>query len=781
MVTLAESFLSPAGLTGRLLFVVLLYAGLGLFLLPFYVQPARLTNRETGRSNLLLALPLGWFSLHVVAFLYFRLAQLLKLEPSLDTILVLTLLTQLCAIALLYRSAGPRQSLGALLRGLRTLRIELLTALIATLAVACLCILPLLIDSHVVFYGGYGTDTFTYTRTPRSIAHNMYLQPAPPPTDDQMLRHPARTYVSGEIASESRPGSFLYAAVTAKLGFVNEFQAYWLSACMMLVVMFHYICFLVADAAGRSRWKRALCFLTILLMPALGVTGNLNHEYFAHCLAVVCIISVGGVLACVSRFHEDRWLFQAALVFAFVVLTDMAYDFRHGLVAAACLCATAGIQWFTKYGLTRVMARNMLAMAGGVVVGLLYATPMAHLRHPAAPRLFPADPFSLQRFVHDAALSTISDFRVPLILILIAGIISIGRWKHLWTRTQELPAARTGLIYLAVVLAASLGMCTALQVVENHWAAMKVLYLVLPAAILMTLLSLSIELSSRQNRPPFIPFCVSLCLIAIAGLSWPSHISVARSIVRDDMGLIRTDGVLSAIRAFRPERVKRIVIQTSDLQRYLIYISLLDDVGLPIDTNFFLWRNGGGARYPLATLTNYRRVVDRAAMDKLLPAFCFSDTPRCAGSSLMESSQGFYGEVNEAPPAVDEYHLELTLPKGAGGPNEPLLACGDPGNAGLVFVRYLSPTAIQLGLDYWGRPSVLSEPLARPASGRIELGIQLNYAENAVEAFANGRTILREEIPPGCSGRDKLVFGENRIGATTASRAFSGVLKIVPR
>jgi hypothetical protein len=56
---------------------------------------------------------------------------------------------------------------------------------------------------------------------------------------------------------------------------------------------------------------------------------------------------------------------------------------------------------------------------------------------------------------------------------------------------------------------------------------------------------------------------------------------------------------------------------------------------------------------------------------------------------------------------------------------EPLICTGETGAGDLVYVRYDDPGHARVGFDHWGRPGLLSEPVALTADGSLSLTIAM--------------------------------------------------------
>jgi len=132
-------------------------------------------------------------------------------------------------------------------------------------------------------------------------------------------------------------------------------------------------------------------------------------------------------------------------------------------------------------------------------------------------------------------------------------------------------------------------------------------------------------------------------------------------------------------------------------------------------------------------------------------------------------------------------------PANAAG-SEPIVACGTPSQADLIFVHYLDPGHLAFGLDHWGAPGVLSRPvevdLGKPHSIIISAGCLLPPKGSAFyrlhpeleglrEHFVvimDGRVVCSRKIECYPADRDKIFFGLNLFGGSTSRTTFTGTV-----
>jgi hypothetical protein len=269
---------------------------------------------------------------------------------------------------------------------------------------------------------------------------------------------------------------------------------------------------------------------------------------------------------------------------------------------------------------------------------------------------------------------------------------------------------------------------------------------------------------------------MSICSIRV-------NILQARTIVRDDYGLIRTDGFLAMISYFEEQqnRVKGIHISNVDVLQYLVLITLFDDIRLPVYAKYDLWRHGGGVRVNAEKWQDLYSCPESSRGWSLHSNVFYIDG-RCKTrekTELVNSSQGNYGIGNWRGRAADvwEYWLEVSFPDKE-GQSEPLLTCGETGAAFFIFVRYLKGNQIQIGFDNWGYPLVMSERFSYVPKKCYKMRISLDDIAKFLLIEINGHVVLRHTTPLDCLDCGKITIGQNLAGGTTTGARFSGPIRM---
>jgi hypothetical protein len=130
---------------------------------------------------------------------------------------------------------------------------------------------------------------------------------------------------------------------------------------------------------------------------------------------------------------------------------------------------------------------------------------------------------------------------------------------------------------------------------------------------------------------------------------------------------------------------------------------------------------------------------------------------------------------------------------------EPLVVCGTRDAADTVFVRYVDSRHIAFGLDHWGTPLLLSEPLevdfAKPHELVVSAGSLLPPPASAFYGASPAWRGLRDRFVVIMDGRvavsthadfypctpEDILFGANLVGGSTAVTRFSGAVSAFSR
>ncbi len=150
--------------------------------------------------------------------------------------------------------------------------------------------------------------------------------------------------------------------------------------------------------------------------------------------------------------------------------------------------------------------------------------------------------------------------------------------------------------------------------------------------------------------------------------------------------------------------------------------------------------------------------------------------------------------------AVGPIVMNVIFPRDAALGTQPLLVTGRPHAGTFIYVRYVDPRHVRIGVDVWGIVGALSEPVEADyyAAHRLEISTGALYpADNpAVRALpAAERDRLRRQVRVTLDGRvvldeatrqydttlSEVTVGANRIGGSNAGVRFTGTILEVRR
>jgi hypothetical protein len=128
------------------------------------------------------------------------------------------------------------------------------------------------------------------------------------------------------------------------------------------------------------------------------------------------------------------------------------------------------------------------------------------------------------------------------------------------------------------------------------------------------------------------------------------------------------------------------------------------------------------------------------------------------------------------------------LPPFTGVQSDPLVCSGVPGRGDLLYIKYLSPTEIEVGFDHWGVGGSVSDPVKVDPSGNLALTVDYGALHPQDDSgpeertgspgrlliAANGRTLIDASQPYYRCSRALVAIGINIIGASTSGPEFTG-------
>jgi hypothetical protein len=151
----------------------------------------------------------------------------------------------------------------------------------------------------------------------------------------------------------------------------------------------------------------------------------------------------------------------------------------------------------------------------------------------------------------------------------------------------------------------------------------------------------------------------------------------------------------------------------------------------------------------------------------------------------------------DEPAGYGHVRLKVRLPGTLGGIPEPLLVCGSPGKAALIYIRRLEGARAKVGVEFWGLGAYEGEAFALPAPdavidvscylpaffpkegdpywGDLSPGLQWLRRSDYIIAV-DGVIRLKGPVSYEQPRRPPLYVGYNPIGGSFVSDKFSGVV-----
>lgn len=148
--------------------------------------------------------------------------------------------------------------------------------------------------------------------------------------------------------------------------------------------------------------------------------------------------------------------------------------------------------------------------------------------------------------------------------------------------------------------------------------------------------------------------------------------------------------------------------------------------------------------------------------------------------------------------AAGPLHIRLILPRKETGRSQPLVTTGKTGAGTFIFMQYIDPTHIRIGLDVWGQPLVLSDPIqtdyfsvqdfvvssgALYPPGHPKLknvpAAALEALRQRITVSLNGKVVLDRPVFSFESTVEEVTVGASRIGVSNTEPKFVGqILKV---
>lgn len=504
--------------------------------------------------------------------------------------------------------------------------------------------MPLILDSKIVYFSGFGTDALGYIRVAKSIIEEWYFKPILSLNNlRSIIFHPAREWVYAMISANDRPGAYLFVAINSFLCGLNVFQGYLISCSLILVLIFHYLGFLTTIINKTIHTKWFLIALSALLIFSFGISGNFYNQFFGHILGIFNVIVLTPLAAIVIRNLDFKYKNLIFCTFISTFISTLYYDIRIALFGFIPLTVTFIIFHTRK---SKNFLRTTISISFYCIVGALISFIISGFRRDVlslAPNLFTRIKFSLASFTESSALGDYRYLSIIFIFILILILTSITSNYKKILKIFSYPAYFTfPLIYNFILLLLTLTTIGLLLKIKNDWAAMKLLYVLLPAAIIQIILYVSFlfekNISLFSKRIGQILFILLTIMIFFSA---KLNIVKSQKITNRHLGLIRTDGILKMLDDIKLLKFDKIYILSNNPLRYLILITLLDDINVPKQSLYNMWYTGGGVRRQKSGNANfiYKKLSNLPEWRSQKNILLISDLGR-------NSSQVSYGIVN---------------------------------------------------------------------------------------------------------------------------------------
>lgn len=152
---------------------------------------------------------------------------------------------------------------------------------------------------------------------------------------------------------------------------------------------------------------------------------------------------------------------------------------------------------------------------------------------------------------------------------------------------------------------------------------------------------------------------------------------------------------------------------------------------------------------------------------------------------LVTNSDGICGPIR----------LRLQLPGTEGRIPEPLLVCGKPGNASLIYIRFVRNAHARVGVEFWGLAQYESQDFALPsAQGQIDVTCSVpalfpkegdafwertppDERKRLLHQYSievDGVVQLQGSVDYDEPTRVPIYFGRNPVGGSVVSALFTG-------
>lgn len=204
----------------------------------------------------------------------------------------------------------------------------------------------------------------------------------------------------------------------------------------------------------------------------------------------------------------------------------------------------------------------------------------------------------------------------------------------------------------------------------------------------------------------------------------------------------------------------------------------------------------------------------REVLNTLAPAHAVRPNEVYTGYNFVRSGSAisvFTGEITDVhrggyPESgsngnLGAVRMVVALPPAAAGVPEPLVVIGEAGQAVLGYVRVLPDDRIKVGAEFWGVGAYESEPVSASSTQPVEIVFSFpalypptgdprwgdvprgsqEQMRTQLKITVNGAVALRQTVAAPLPRWSLIHFGENPVGGSLVSAAFTGRLLLVSR
>ncbi len=124
--------------------------------------------------------------------------------------------------------------------------------------------------------------------------------------------------------------------------------------------------------------------------------------------------------------------------------------------------------------------------------------------------------------------------------------------------------------------------------------------------------------------------------------------------------------------------------------------------------------------------------------------------------------------------------LEVQVPGGTIGSNQPLLTLGPANSAERIYLAFEAGDRVHFGYEHWGGPPVISDAIKARAGDTLQVSATIDSIHDEVRVRVNGVEVLADQRRLYDWGDGGPLFGKYPMGVGSSDTSFSGQLKVKP-